>query len=450
MMQAEPQWSCAKSQLTRARRIMFLICGALLIASLSLAPKLSFSIIMAVTSTVIILAAMIRWIACLSPKPKMRVAPKAFDWPKYTVLVPLHNEAHVVKGLMRSLSKIDYPKDKLQILMICEADDHLTLAAVEQNMTAQFDIISVLPSLPRTKPKAMNVAMQRASGNIVTIYDAEDRPHPQQLKQAALALHENKTLGAVQAPLDYYNDNQNWLTRQFTIEYAALFHVMNPFYAKAGLPFPLGGTSNHMRRAALEDCGLWDPHNVTEDADLSFRLSAFGWAIGMIARGTREEAVSEFRNWTAQRERWLKGFMQSYAVHMRRPLYGPWQRGFTLQITLGLTLAAAFLHVPAISILLMVGAVKIWAQTFGDINMWFWATFIFGYSGAYASNFVGIYRAGQKRLWGDALLAPLYWVLMFPAALGALHQYITAPFHWNKTRHGDAQDYMDATDQAHL
>lgn len=198
-------------------------------------------------TAVIIFAAIIRWIACLSPEPRARPIPDKLSWPKYTVLVPLHNEAHVVAGLMEALSQLDYPEDKLQILMICEADDHATIKAVEHNMTPQFDLVSVLPSLPRTKPKAMNVAMQRASGDIVTIYDAEDRPHPQQLKQAALALHDNQNLGAVQAPLDYYNDNQNWLTRQFTIEYAALFHVMNPFYAKAGLPFPLGGTSNHMR-----------------------------------------------------------------------------------------------------------------------------------------------------------------------------------------------------------
>ncbi len=449
-MKASPQWSCAQGNLSTWRLVFLYGLGLTVFICFAAAPGLTFDIAMGIVTTIIIFAALIRWVACLSPEPKARPIPDDFDWPKYTVLVPLHNEARVVAGLMSALSRIDYPKDKLQILMICEADDFSTIRAVEHNMTPQFDIVGVLPSLPRTKPKAMNVAMQRATGDIVTIYDAEDRPHPQQLKQAALALHKNQNLGAVQAPLDYYNDNQNWLTRQFTIEYAALFHVMNPFYAKTGLPFPLGGTSNHMRRAALDDCGLWDPHNVTEDADLSFRLSAFGWRIGMITGGTREEAVSEYRNWKAQRERWLKGFMQSYAVHMRRPLYGPWQRGFTLQITLGLTLAAAFLHVPAISILLIAGIFKIFTGTFGDINIWFWAVFLFGYSGAYASNFVGIFRAKQKPLWGDVLFAPLYWVLMFPAALGALHQYITAPFHWNKTRHGDAQDYLKKTNQAHL
>ena len=181
---------------------------------------------------------------------------------------------------------------------------------------------------------------------------------------------------------------------------------------------------------------------MTEDADLSFRLSAFGWQIGMITGGTREEAVSEYRNWKAQRERWLKGFMQSYAVHMRHPFERSWARRFTLQVTLGLTLAAAFLHVPAITILIGVGIFKIWAGTFSDINIWFWVIFSFGYSGAYASNFVGIFRGNQRRLWGDVLFSPLYWILMFPAALGALHQYITAPFHWNKTRHGDADDYL--------
>jgi len=441
-MLASPQWSCAQSYMSETRRAAMFLMALALLMCIATAPRLSFDILMGVITALIIFAAIIRWVACLSPKPKTRPIPHEFNWPKYTVLVPLHKEAKVVAGLMTELSKLDYPKDKLQILMICEADDFQTIRAVEHNMTPLFDLVSVLPSLPRTKPKAMNVAMKRATGDIITIYDAEDRPHPQQLKQAALALHDNNKLGTVQAPLDYYNDHQNWLTRQFTIEYAALFHVMNPFYARAGLPFPLGGTSNHMRRAALDECGLWDPHNVTEDADLSFRFSAFGWKIGMISGGTREEAVSEFRNWKAQRERWLKGFMQSYAVHMRRPLAGSWRRGFTLQITLGLTIAAAFLHVPAVAILLGVGIFKLAASTFGDINIGFWLIFLFGYSGAYASNFVGIHRAGQRRLWGDVLFAPLYWILMFPAALGALHQYITAPFHWNKTRHGDADDYM--------
>lgn len=350
---------------------------------------------------------------------------------------------------MHALARLDYPQYKLQILMICENDDHGTIAAVESYLTPLFDIVSVLPSLPRTKPKAMNIAMKRATGEIITIFDAEDRPHPQQLRQAALALAARPKLAAVQAPLIYYNSRQNWLTAQFAIEYDALFHAMNPFYARCGLPFPLGGTSNHMRRSALEESGLWDPYNVTEDADLSFRLAAFGWRIGMIGCGTQEEAVSDIRNWRNQRARWLKGFMQSYGVHMRRPLKGGLRRFFTLQITLGLTLAAAFLHFPAVLIMLTYALYAVIIGGDITVNPAFWGILLFGYSGAFACSAVGIVRAKQGHLLPSLVLMPLYWFLMFAAACQAAYELFTAPFHWNKTRHGDAEDFNPIVNEAH-
>ena len=122
----------------------------------------------------------------------------------------------------------------------------------------------------------------------MTIYDAEDRPHPNQLLAAIAAFEARPDWAAVQAPLEYFNDDDNWLTRQFTLEYAALFHVWVPFLVRLNLPFPLGGTSNHMRRSALEAVGGWDSHNVTEDADLSFRLAAHGHNIGYIHPPTQE------------------------------------------------------------------------------------------------------------------------------------------------------------------
>ncbi|WP_169331828.1 glycosyltransferase family 2 protein [Robiginitomaculum antarcticum] len=448
-MSARHDWSCAQFSLGLKIRATLTLIGLLICLGFIFSPRTVITLACQIASGIIVIAAILRWMACLAPLPRMHVAPDGFHWPNYTVLVPLHHEKEVVQGLMCGLSALDYPRDKLQILMICEADDHSTIAAVESHLTTLFDIVSVLPSLPRTKPKAMNVAMSRATGEIITIYDAEDRPHPQQLRQAALALAQNSNLAAVQAPLIYYNSRQNWLTRQFSIEYAALFQAMNPFYARCGLPFPLGGTSNHMRRDALEDSGLWDPHNVTEDADLSFRLAAFGWDIGMIGYGTQEEAVSNFKNWRNQRARWLKGFMQSYGVHMRRPLKGGWRRLFTLQITLGLTLTAAFLHFPAVFGLLVYAG---WSLIFGQPTAFdasIWGTLIFGYSGAFACSAVGAVRAGQGHLLPSLLTMPLYWFLMFRAAIQAAKELITAPFHWNKTRHGDAKLYVPVTSQAH-
>ena len=168
-------------------------------------------------------------------------------WPRYSVLVPLYKEAAIVTSLMDNLAALDYPQDRLEILMICEADDQETISAVKFNLRAPFKLISVPDSKPKTKPKALNYALEHAQGELVTIYDAEDRPHPQQLKLAAQRFAVDKTLSAIQAPLDYFNVSTNWLTRQFALEYAFLFRVWLPFLARLGLPFPLGGTSNHIR-----------------------------------------------------------------------------------------------------------------------------------------------------------------------------------------------------------
>ena len=157
----------------------------------------------------------------------------------------------------------------------------------------------------------MNYALERSNGEFVTIYDAEDRPHPNQLLAAVAAFEARTDWAAVQAPLDYFNDQDNWLTRQFSLEYAALFHVWIPFLVRLNLPFPLGGTSNHIRRSALARVGGWDSHNVTEDADLSFRLAAYGYNIGYIYPPTQEEAVSIFQDWRLQRARWIKGYIQT-------------------------------------------------------------------------------------------------------------------------------------------
>ena len=180
-----------------------------------------------------------------------------------------------------------------------------------------FKLFKVGPSEPRTKPKALNSALETipetSHDDIITIYDAEDRPHPYQLKAAALALSADPELAAVQAPLGYYNDNRNLLTRFFSLEYAALFHVWNPALYHLHLPFTLGGTSNHIRRSVVESVGGWDSHNVTEDADLSFKINALSqknneMKIGCIAYGTQEEAVDNYTAWIHQRSRWLKGF----------------------------------------------------------------------------------------------------------------------------------------------
>jgi hypothetical protein len=267
--------------------------------------------------------------------------------PIYTVLVPLYREAHMLQGLAQALRRLDYPAAKVDIKLILEADDGPTIAAARAlRLPGNFELVIVPRCEPRTKPKALNYTLPLARGEYVVIYDAEDRPEPGQLRRALDAFRDGPpNLAVVQARLNLYNATESWLTRHFTIEYCALFDGLLPALDRMKLPIPLGGTSNHFRVSALRWLMAWDPFNVTEDADLGIRLARAGYRCQMLDSTTYEEAPAQFMSWLRQRTRWLKGYMQTWVVHMRFPR-ALWQelgpRGFLgFQIMVGGTVLSA-------------------------------------------------------------------------------------------------------------
>ena len=393
------------------------------------------------------LTACLKLAATAAPLKKQHCADLCFEdkdpldvWPRYTVLVPLYKEAAIVETLMENLAAIDYPQDRLEIMMICEAYDKESLWAVRSNLRPPFKLITVPHSKPKTKPKALNYALKMARGDLVTIYDAEDKPHPQQLKLAALRFAADETLGALQAPLDYYNVSTNWLTRQFTLEYAFLFRVWLPFLTRLGLPFPLGGTSNHIRREVLDLTQGWDAYNVTEDADLSFRMAGLGYKIGYIPLPTREEAVENWHAWRYQRARWIKGFLQTWLVHMSRPILPGGLAGLTrfitIQLTIGSALIAGLIHTPFMIYILVVCSLKIYGYEVHSPSIWVWSGIGLCYAAGMISGAIAAIRLGEKQLLAQVVFMPLYWWLLFPATLQAIWEFLFAPFHWNKTEHG--------------
>lgn len=369
------------------------------------------------------------------------------DLPIYTILVPLYREANVLSALVRALKDLDYPTAKLDIKLILEENDPETQAKAERlNLPHAFDVIVVPASNPQTKPKALNFAMQFARGKYVVIFDAEDRPEPDQLKKAISAFRDGPhDLACVQARLGIYNQKQNWLTSQFTIEYSALFHLLLPALDFLGAPLPLGGTSNHFRRDRLEEVGSWDPYNVTEDADLGMRLSRLGYRSQMLDSTTHEEACSEFRNWLGQRIRWFKGWIQTYTVHMRSPIKAWRELGFggflTLQLMMGGILVSALVHPIFLTFLVTQGFFDILfhlpAGGFGEmllvLNIWNLSA---GYIGGIALGLCGLKVAGVKGLYGNIVFIPLYWLLVSLAAYRAVWQFVWNPFYWEKTNHG--------------
>ena len=368
------------------------------------------------------------------------------DWPTYTVLLPLYREAAVIKDLVLSLSRLEYPRDKLSIQLLVEADDHETWQALTKlTLPRSFTVVSIPVHGPRTKPKALNYALSFVKSELVVIYDAEDRPNPLQLKEAALRMLEGGLeLACLQGRLCIDNGASSFLSRQFAVEYAALFDGFLPYLASNRFPVPLGGTSNHFRTKVLKEAGGWDPFNVTEDADLGLRLTRLGYRIEMLQTETWEEAPESYNAWIKQRTRWFKGWMQTWLVHMRNPI-GLW-RGLGL---LSFCVFQAIIAGMLISALIHPIYIVTFAATFatillsaGDISALFWMlmaanslNLLLGYGGTMALG----YRKAKRR-YGYGLRTvfgmPLYWLMMTPAAWRALVQLLDDPHHWEKTQHG--------------
>jgi glycosyltransferase XagB len=382
-----------------------------------------------------------------APKPVAFCKLYDDELPIYSVLVPVFREVGVLDQLIGALLRLDYPIDKLDIKIILEETDvNMQRTVARRKMPSHFDVIIVPSGTPQTKPRALNYAMQFARGELVTIFDAEDIPEPMQLRRAAEQFASSEeTLACLQAELAFYNPNENWLTRQFTLEYATLFKTMLPSLAKSGLPMLLGGTSNHFRISVLRDIGGWDPFNVTEDADLGLRLARMGYSSAMLDSVTYEEANTELRNWLQQRARWLKGFLQTWLVHMREPQKTVREIGWggfwvMNAMTLGIIVSAlfhpfliGFAMYQLLSGQIFENDVSLMMQFLAALNL---VVLAGGYGVAIYAGGKAIKIMGIRGWWFSLMTMPFYWALMTIAGWMALWQFIVRPFHWNKTRHG--------------
>ena len=364
--------------------------------------------------------------------------------PIYTILIPAYREPEVIGHLIESVAALEYPRDRLDVKLLLEEDDLETYeAALAANPGPEFDIIRVPPSEPRTKPKACNVGLGRARGQLVTIFDAEDRPEPLQLRRAVIAFGRvGRDVGCIQAKLSYHNADQNLITRWFTAEYAMWFGQLLPALVRQHAPLPLSGTSNHFFRQTLIDVGGWDPWNVTEDADLGIRLARLGFRTEVLESVTLEEANSDFINWVKQRSRWYKGYLVTWLVHMRHPR--------RLVRDLGPMGAVSFtLFVLGTPMLAMLNPIfwaltAVWFLARPDIVAALFPAWIY-YLGMFCllGNFAFLYMSmvsarslGRPTLVIAAILSPVYWIMMSIAAIKAGIQLVAQPSFWEKTTHG--------------
>jgi cellulose synthase/poly-beta-1,6-N-acetylglucosamine synthase-like glycosyltransferase len=433
-----------------------LVLGLLLAAGVLLAPNavilalLGAALILAFVQSLLKLAgvaaqfALPRPPAPDAPPLHIRLVSPAPALPTISIMVPLLRESRIVARLIRRLDRLDYPRDKLEILLLLEDNDPATAHALSGlHLPSTFRVLTVPAGTIRTKPRALNHGLSQCQGDIVGVYDAEDAPDAQQLRAVAAAFAAGDArLACLQGRLDYFNPHINGLSRCFTIEYGAWWRVILPSFARMGFALPLGGTTLFFRRAILQDLGGWDAHNVTEDAELGLRLARLGYKTQLLDSTTYEEANCQTLPWINQRSRWIKGYMITWLTFMRAPAalwrdLGAW-RFFGFQVMFAGSVLQALL------------APMLWSLWLAPFGLYQGAIsalpqpLIWGCIGAMI--FVSVLQLGID-LWGlrktGHRVGMLWAVMMVPyhmmaslAAYKALFEVLTRPFYWHKTAHG--------------
>jgi glycosyltransferase XagB len=271
------------------------------------------------------------------------------DLPHYTVFVPMYQEAAMIAPMVRGLNELLYPRDKLRVMLLVETRDRDpdTRAAIDEaGLPGFIEVVEVPPVKPYGKQRALNYGAHRVvqskskkyRNGLCVVYDAEDRPEPAQLLKAVGAFRAYQTIDpdvvCLQARLAFSNQTSSWVSRLMWVEYAIHFEWVLPGLAHLGLVAPLGGTSNHFRFEPLirvgisrsrlprdaKWTGIWDMYNVTEDADLAGALALHGYKIAMLDSVTYEIATTTVPTLIGQRSRWLKGYIQTALIFMRRPV----------------------------------------------------------------------------------------------------------------------------------
>ncbi len=446
----------AMKTFTSGQKVFIASIATIIVAGLLLNALLTVQIIVGILSLVYFIDVIFNFfliLKSLHSPPEITATPEELsalqdnELPIYSILCPLYKEAHVLPHFLKAIDKIEWPKEKLDVLLLFEEDDTASIDAVKHmKLPAYVRTIIVPHSMPKTKPKACNYGLSLAKGEYVVIYDAEDQPDPFQLKKAYLGFHKvGPQVRCLQAKLNYYNPHQNWLTRFFTAEYSLWFDVILTGLQSIETTIPLGGTSNHFRTTDLLEIEGWDPFNVTEDCDLGVRLFKKGYKTAIIDSTTLEEANSNLKNWIRQRSRWIKGYMQTYLIHMRDPVEFAKEQGIHavfFQLTVGGKLAFILINP------------FLWLMTilYFAYNPYFGATieslypsavFYMAVTSLVFGNFMYIYyymigcaKRGHWTLIKWIYLVPLYWLMVSIAALMALYQLIVKPHYWEKTNHG--------------
>ena len=462
--------SCRMWEITGPRRrnwAVAIIAG--LMIALIYAPLWTLSVLMLMAVVTLVMSTTLKaaalWAELMhryrAPRQSRPQASAPFRMPRVSVLVPLLHEKEIAGALIKRLERLTYPKSLLEIVLVLEATDDLTRQTLARTTLPEWISVIEVPEANQltTKPRALNYAMNFCQGSIIGVWDAEDAPEADQIEKVVTRFQSTPPdVACLQGVLDYYNSSANWLSRCFTIEYAAWWRVLLPGVARLGLVLPLGGTTLFFRRDLLEKLCGWDAHNVTEDADLGVRLARHGYRTELLDTVTFEEANCRTWPWVRQRSRWLKGFLITWSVHMRDPAALLRDLGWLRFMGVQTMLLATFAQFAAAPLLwsfwlALAGLPHPVPMTMGNGVLWAMVTlFILSETLNLLIGMIATSGERHRHLMPWVFTTPLYFPLGALAAFKALHEFVVSPFFWDKTQHGvtpDPQPHLPAN-AAHL
>ena len=252
----------------------------------------------------------------LKPENLDRVrAPRKFSPPQlsFSLIIPVRNEEKVIAQTLKAMKKINYPRDKYEIIITARDDDTKTVGKILESLghlPPSFNLL-VYENFPNSKPQGLNAALKYAQKDIVGIFDAEDEPHPDILN-AVNTTFQKKKVDIVQSGVQLINVASHWYSPHNCLEYYFWFKSVLPFFSRFGAN-PLGGNTVFFKKDIIEAAAGWDEKCLTEDAEIGVRLSSLGKKTAVIydeQMATREETPPTLDGFIKQRTRWHQGFIQ--------------------------------------------------------------------------------------------------------------------------------------------
>ncbi|MGQ9531075.1 MAG: glycosyltransferase [Candidatus Bathycorpusculaceae bacterium] len=377
--------------------------------------------------------------------------------PTVSILIPAHNEEQVIGRILQGMTKLTYPKDKLQIIVINDASTDNT-GKIAEEYSKEYSYVKVLHRSEkegkRGKASALNAGFKHANGEVILCFDADYYPQRDIVEKLTKKFVDPK-VGAVQGRVVVLNEPQNMVTRLVALERIGGYCVDQQARNTLGLITQFGGTVGGFRRDVLESLGGWDESILAEDTDLTFRVYLAGYKISYVNDAEcYEEAVESWRAYWKQRYRWAKGHMQCAIKHSLKVLKS---KNLSLKEKIDGLLLLNLYFMPVLVLFSWIIGVSLF---FIGSSSWFsiiWTSIpisfsLYSFVGNFAPFFevgIGVYLDGRTRAQWLIPLLIFTFLYNIPICTKALTDLLISKIfrrncnHWTKTVHsGNGNSYI--------